>query len=42
MKESKCFSCKESGYTTYNCLKKRKIAAISKDVSENTNSQGKK
>lgn len=42
MIEGKCFSYKKKGYTIYNCLKKRKIAAILEDISKNSNSQGKK
>ncbi len=41
MKEGRCFSCKERGHTTYDCLKKGKIAAILEGVSEDSNSQGK-
>ena len=41
MKEGKYFSCKERGHTTYDCLKKGKIAAISEGVSEDSDSQGK-
>ena len=33
---------KKKGYTIYDCSKKEKIAAISKCVSKNSNSQGKK
>ena len=42
MKKNRCFSYKKKDYTAYNCLKKGKIAAISKGISEDSNSQGKK
>ena len=41
MKESKCFSYKEKDHIAYNCLKKKKIAAISESVNEDNNSQRK-
>ncbi len=41
MKESRYFSYKERGHTTYDCLRKRKIAAILESVSKDSNSQGK-
>ncbi len=41
MKEGRCFSCKEKGYTTYNYLKKGKITAISEGVSKDSDSQKK-
>ena len=41
MKEDRCLSCKKRGHTTYDCSKKWKIAAISKGVSKDSNSQGK-
>lgn len=42
MKKCKCFDCNKTEHTTYDCLKKGKITAISKSVSENSNSQEKK
>ena len=42
MKESRCFSCKEKDYTTYDCSKKGKIATISESVDEDCESQEKK
>ena len=41
IKESRCFSCKKRGHTTYDCLRKGKIAAILEIMSEDSNSQGK-
>ena len=41
MKEGRYFSCKKKDHTTYGCLKKGKIAAISEGVSEGSDSQGK-
>ncbi len=38
MEGSRYFSCKERGHTAYNCLRKGKIAAISKRVSEDNDS----
>lgn len=42
MKEKRYFSYKKRGYTTYNCLRKRKIPIISEGVSGNNDNQGKK
>ena len=41
MKKGRCFSCKEKDHTAYNCSKKGKLAAISKGVSKDSNSQEK-
>lgn len=41
MKKNKCFGCKEKKHIAYNYFKERKIAAILKDVSKNSNSQRK-
>ena len=41
MKKRRCFSCKEKGHIAYDCLRKRKIAAISEGVSEGSDSQAK-
>ena len=38
MKEGRCFNFKKRGHTAYDCPKKRKIAAISEGVSEDSNS----
>ena len=37
MKKSRCFSYKKKKYTTYDCLKKRKIAIIIENISKNNN-----
>lgn len=37
IKKGKYFSYKKKGYTVYNCLKKRKIAAISKSFIKDNN-----
>ena len=42
IKESRYFSCKKKGHNTYNCLKKGRIAAISKNISKKSNNQEKK
>lgn len=41
IKKGKCFTGKEKEHTTYECLRKNQVAAISKRVSENSNSQTK-
>lgn len=41
MKDGRCFSCKKKDYIAYSYSKKKKIAPISKGVSENSNGQGK-
>lgn len=41
MKEEISFNCKKKDYTTYDYSKKMKIAASLKNISENSNSQGK-
>ena len=41
IKEKRCFSCKERGYTVYDYLKKRKIATISEGLIEDNSSQEK-
>ena len=41
MKKSRYFSCKERDHITYDCPKKGKIAAISKNIDEDSKSQGK-
>lgn len=41
IKESKYFSFKEKWHIPYDCFKKKKIAAITKYVSENNNSEKK-
>ena len=41
MKVKRCFSCKKRGYTTYDCPRKKKIAAFSENVNEGSDSQGK-
>lgn len=41
MKNGRCFSYKERDNIAYDCLKKAKIAAISKSVNKDNNSQGK-
>ena len=42
IKGGKCFNFKKRGYITYDCPKKRKIAAISEGVVKDRNSQEKK
>lgn len=42
MNENKCFNCKNNDLIAYNCFQKRKIVAISDDVSEDNNSERKK
>lgn len=42
MKESKYFNCKEKNYIVYDYPKKKKIATISENIRENSNSQRKK
>lgn len=42
MKESKYFSCKEKSWTNYNYPKKRQIITILENISEDSDSQGKK
>lgn len=37
----KCFNYKEKGHTTYNYLKKERIAAILENVNKDNNSQEK-
>ena len=37
MKNGRYFSCKKKGHNAYNCPKKRKIAAISEGISEDSN-----
>ena len=41
MKKGRCFSCKERGHTIYDCPRKEKIAAISENISEDSDSQEK-
>ena len=41
MKKSRCFDCKKKSHIAYNCPKKEKIGAISKNISKDSNNQEK-